>query len=48
MPNPGADSSYVDVTIPEEMTDVAGFVYCKLRINGIGVKSCYLAVEGKV
>ena len=48
VPNPGADRSYVDVTIPEEMTDVAGFVYCKLRINGIGVKSCYLAVEGKV
>ena len=48
VPNPGADNSYVDVTIPEEMTDVAGFGYCKLRINGIGVKAWYLAVEGKV
>lgn len=39
--------SYVDVTIPSSMTDLAGEVYCKLRISGIGAKAFKLIVEGR-
>ena len=39
---------YVDITVPAAMTDVVGFVYCKLRINGIGAKAFYLAIEKAV
>ena len=40
-------STYVDITIPAEMTDISGRVYCKLRIDGIGAKAFYLNVEGR-
>lgn len=44
--NTGDD--YVDITIPDSMTDIVGVVYCKLRINGIGAKAMYLSVEREV
>ena len=39
--------SYVDVTIPNTLSDKAGLVYCKLRINGNACKSFFVAVEEK-
>ena len=44
--NTGAD--YIDISVPAAMTDVAGFVYCKLRINSVGAKAFYLSVEKEV
>lgn len=38
-------SNYVDITVPSSMTDEAGLVYCKLRIDGIGAKAILLNVE---
>ena len=40
--NGGSD---VTVVIPAELTDTTGVTYCKLRIDGIGVKSFFVAVE---
>ena len=40
-------NTYVDISIPETMTDESGKVYCKLRIDGIGAKAFYLEVEGR-
>lgn len=37
--------AYVDISIPEEMTDNVGKVYCKLRIDSIGAKAFYIEVE---
>ena len=39
--------AYVDIPIPSEMTDAPGFVYCKLRINGIGAKAFFINIERK-
>lgn len=39
--------TYVDIAIPEAMTDKVGVVYCKLRINSIGAKAFYLVIEGR-
>ena len=40
-------STYVDITIPNTLTAVAGKVYCKLHIDGISAKAFYLDVEGR-
>lgn len=45
---PNTADDYVDITVPAAMTDVAGFVYCKLRINSVGAKAFYLSVEKEV
>lgn len=37
--------NYVDIPIPNSMVDVAGKVYCKLRIDGIGAKAFYIEAE---
>ena len=37
--------NYVDISIPSAMTDIPGFVYCKLHIDGIGAKAFLLNVE---
>lgn len=37
--------TYIDIPIPEEMTDNVGKVYCKLRIGDIGAKAFYVEVE---
>ena len=39
--------SYVDVAIPEDMTEDVGRIYCKLRVDGIGAKAFYLDIEGR-
>lgn len=39
--------TYVDVSIPSAVTNIAGLVYCKLRINGIGAKAFFINVERK-
>ena len=39
--------SYVDITIPDKITEEAGNVYCKLRINDIGAKAFIIEVERK-
>jgi len=38
---------YVDITIPESVTEEKGSVYCKLRIDNIGAHSFYLLVESE-
>ena len=45
VPNTFGGESYVDVAIPEELTDELGITYCKLRIGGIGAKAFYLVTE---
>lgn len=40
--------NYVDITVPADMTDIVGLVFCKLRINSIGAKAFYLAIEKEV
>ena len=42
---PSTTGVNVDVNIPSDLTDIAGYVYCKLRIDGIGAKSFYIEVE---
>lgn len=37
--------TYIEIPIPAAITDVAGKVYCKLRVDGIGVKAFYIEVE---
>ena len=44
---PNTSSNYVYVTLPGDLTDIVGFVYCKLRINNIGAKAFYVNVEGR-
>lgn len=39
--------SYVDIITTKQLTDVAGRVYCKLRINDLGTKSFYYFVESQ-
>ena len=41
--NPGDD--YIDLTFTEQITDVAGDVYCKFSIDGISTKGFYIKVE---
>ena len=41
------ESTYVDITLPTEMTDQKGTVYCKLRVDGIGAKAFNVEVEGR-
>lgn len=45
VPNTFGSKSYVDVTLPEEITNELGITYCKLRIKGIGAKAFYLVTE---
>ena len=42
---PSTSGTQIDVTIPSEMTDIPGIVYCVLRVNTIGAKSFGLMVE---
>lgn len=44
--NTGDD--YVDITVTSAMTDIVGLVFCKLRVNSIGAKAFYLAIEKAV
>lgn len=44
---PNTSGTYVNVTLPEDLTAVIGRVYCKLRINSIGAKAFYVDVEGR-
>ena len=39
--------TYVDIPLPSTITDVAGTVYCKLRINNVGAKAFNIEVEGR-
>lgn len=43
--NTFAGKTYVDITIPEELTETVGAVFCKLRINSIGAKTFILLIE---
>ena len=43
--NTGAD--YVEMIIPEELTEAVGAVYCKLKINGISGRSFLINIESK-
>ena len=45
--NTFASKTYVDITIPEDMTEDVGRIYCKLHIDGIGAKAFYLDIEGR-
>lgn len=51
IPNTFGTKTYVEIAIPEELTDKVGVVYCKLRINfggaSIGAKAFYILVEGR-
>ena len=47
MPIANTANTYVDISIPNTMTDEAGRVYCKLRIDGIGAKAFFIEVEGR-
>ena len=47
LPVTNTSLTYVDIPIPSAMTDIAGKVYCKLRINGVGAKAFYIDVEGR-
>lgn len=40
-----AGGTYVDISIPSAVTDVPGFVYCKLHINGISAKAFLINIE---
>lgn len=42
---PSTSGSSITLTVPGDMTDTLGFVYCKLRINGVGIKSFFIKVE---
>lgn len=42
---PNTSGNYVIVTLPSDLTDTVGRVYCKLRINNIGAKAFYVDVE---
>lgn len=39
--------TYVVIAIPSAVTDIPGFVYCKLHIDGIGTKAFFINVERK-
>lgn len=38
---------YLDITVTEDMTDTAGRLFAKLRIDSIGTKAFYIDVEKK-
>lgn len=40
-------NTYVDITIPNSITDIKGKVYCKLRVDGIGARAFIIEVEGR-
>ena len=42
---PNTSGVNIDIDIPSALTDIAGYVYCKLRIDGIGAKSFNIEVE---
>ena len=37
----------VVIALPGDLTAAAGAVYCKLRVDGIGAKAFFVAVEGE-
>lgn len=39
--------SYLDIATTQQMTEIAGRVYCKLRIDDLGTKSFYYLVESQ-
>lgn len=39
--------SYIDIATTQQMTEIAGRVYCKLRIDDLGTKSFYYLVESQ-
>ena len=39
--------SYLTFSIPSEVTQIPGLVYCKLRIGSIGYKAFFISVEGR-
>lgn len=39
--------NYIDIAIPNTITDKAGDVYCKLHIDGIGYKAFLINIEGR-
>ena len=47
IPNTFATKTYVEITIPEELTDTLNRTYCKLRVDGVGYKASYLDIEGR-
>lgn len=38
-------SNYLDMEIPQELTEISGLVYCKLHIDSISAKGFYIKVE---
>ena len=42
-----SESDYVDVVTTQDLTDTPGFVYCKIRIDGIGTQSFKMRVEAQ-
>lgn len=44
---PSTSGVNVDIDIPSSMTDIKGYCYCKLRVNGVGVKAFYIDIEGR-
>ncbi len=47
VPVTNTGSEHVTVTLPADLTDTVGAVYCKLRVNGLGAKSFFVVVERK-
>lgn len=43
----GYPTSKLFVNVPGDVATVAGHVYCKLTINGIGYKAFFIEVEGR-
>lgn len=43
---PSTSGMYVDFTVPSSMTNKSGCVYCKLRVDSIGLKAFDIMVEG--
>ncbi len=45
---PNTESTYLEITIPDDVTNAAGRVYCKLNIDGISAKAFIIEVEGGI
>lgn len=45
---PSTSGSYIDIDLDEEITALEGFVYCKLKISGLGCKAFLIYVEVNV
>ena len=42
---PSTTGNNLDIDGPSSVTDISGYVYCKLRIDGIGAKAFFIEIE---